>query len=84
MVFANYKLGDKSSRYVGDNIQIYAIDELYRQIGIKDIAYIETSDLGNYDGEYAILPVSMPLVDFVPGGVLQGGFLHTSYLYSSD
>lgn len=69
MVFANYELSNNGRRYIGDNIQIYAIDEFYRKCGIKNIAYIKFDELSTYNGEYAILPVTLPLINYVNGGI---------------
>lgn len=45
---------------IGDYIQIIAIDNLYKKMGIskKDIVYIEYYDLFDYDGDDVILPFS--------------------------
>lgn len=70
MKFANYYFRGKSMNNIGDNMQILAIDYIYKQMGLKDeIIYIDKNDLPTYDGEYVILPVSMPLVDYREGGI---------------
>ena len=70
MKFANYTLNATSKSYIGDWMQIIAIDNLYLQMGINlaDVVYLDTRELGAYNGEYVILPISMPLVDYVEGG----------------
>ena len=59
---------------IGDNIQIITIDYLYGLLGISEdqIEYVDKDCLAKYEsdnGEKAILPVSMPLVDYVDGGI---------------
>lgn len=48
---------------IGDHIQLEAIDNLYRYMGVeeKDIVYIEYYDLMDYDGEYVVLPINFIL-----------------------
>lgn len=71
MKFANYRFQARGVNNLGDNMQIVAIDNIYKQMGIdqKDIVYIDTNDLATYKGEYVILPVSMPLVDYRENGI---------------
>ena len=71
MKFANYSFNAKGVNNLGDNMQIIAIDEIYRSMGIKssDIVYIPTDKLDSYSGEYVILPVTMPLIDYREGGI---------------
>jgi len=71
MKFANYKFSAKGVNNLGDNMQIIAIDEIYRSMGVnlRDIVYINTNELSTYKGEYVILPVTMPLVDYQEGGI---------------
>lgn len=71
MKFANYKFNGASMNNIGDNMQIIAVDYLYSQMGInkEDIVYIDKNDLPTYNGEYVILPVNMPLIDYRPGGI---------------
>lgn len=44
---------------IGDNIQTFAIDNVYKQMGIdkKNIIDINFAELKNYDGEYVVLPM---------------------------
>ena len=71
MKFANYKFNAKGVNNLGDNMQIITIDYIYQKIGIKldDVVYIDTNDLSTYKGEYVILPVTMPLVDYQEKGI---------------
>ncbi len=71
MKYANYSFNAKGVNNLGDNMQIIAIDEIYRSMGIdlKDVVYISTDELACYSGEYVILPVTMPLIDYREGGV---------------
>lgn len=58
----NARVGKDKTRKIniGDYAQILAIDNLYKQMGIKpqEIVYIEYYDLFDYDGEYVVLPVN--------------------------
>ncbi len=71
MKYANYSFRAKGVNNLGDNMQIIAIHENYRSMGIdlKDVVYIPTDDLDSYSGEYVILPVTMPLIDYREGGI---------------
>lgn len=42
---------------IGDNFQTYAIDNIYKRLGVseKDIIDINCSEMKNYDGEYVIV-----------------------------
>ncbi|MCR5487750.1 MAG: polysaccharide pyruvyl transferase family protein [Lachnospiraceae bacterium] len=71
MRYANYQLDEYGAQYIGDYIQIIAIDELYKKMGISldEVVYIPIGELGSYNGEYVILPVTLPLVNYVEGGI---------------
>lgn len=71
MKYANYKFFARGVNNLGDNLQILAIDNIYQKMGIdlNDVIYIDTQELSTYMGEYVILPVTMPLVDYVEGGI---------------
>jgi len=71
MKYANYSFSARGVNNLGDNMQIIAIDELYKSMGISEneIIYIDTNKLDTYDGEYVVLPVTMPLVDYRVGGI---------------
>ncbi len=71
MKFANYRFQARGVNNLGDNMQIVAIDNIYRQMGIdlNEVVYIDTNDLATYKGEYVILPVTMPLVDYRENGI---------------
>lgn len=71
MRFANYQLSETSQSYIGDWMQIIAVDELYRQMGIdlSEVVYLDVARLATYVGEYVILPVTLPLVNYVEGGL---------------
>lgn len=49
---------------IGDAMQILAIENLYRQIGIRDVVRINYFDLQTYDGEEIILPVCFPFYGY--------------------
>lgn len=71
MKYANIVFdGDrKTSVNIGDDLQIVAIEYLYRKMGIeeKDIVRIGFSELAKYDGEYVILPISFPMHGYREG-----------------
>jgi SAM-dependent methyltransferase len=71
MKFANYKFYAKGVNNLGDNMQIISIDSIYKAMGIseREIIYIDKNELNTYKGEYVILPVTMPLVDYMEGGI---------------
>lgn len=71
MKFANYSFKARQENNLGDNLQTIAIDYLYQKMEIdsSQIVYINTQDLDTYCGEYVVLPVSMPLVDYREGGI---------------
>lgn len=56
----------KSNGYnLGDYIQLMAIDNLYKYMGIpeEEIVRIKFSDLSIYDGEYLILPINFLMLN---------------------
>lgn len=71
MKFANYIFQARGVNNLGDNMQLIAIDSIYARMGIpkEEIVYIDKNDLGSYRGEYVVLPVTMPLVDYTEGGI---------------
>lgn len=71
MRFANYKFSARKVNNLGDNLQIIAIDNIYKQMGIdlNDVVYIDMRDLSTYNDEYVVLPISFPLVDYIEGGI---------------
>ncbi|WP_312701296.1 polysaccharide pyruvyl transferase family protein [Sedimentibacter sp.] len=71
MKYANYKFYAKGVNNIGDNMQLIVIDSIYEQMGVsnEDIIYIDKNELSTYTGEYVILPVTMPLVDYTEGGI---------------
>jgi len=82
MKFANYTFNARGVNNLGDNMQIIAIDTIYENMGIpkEEIVYIDKNETGSYQGEYVILPVTMPLVDYTEGGI-SGRFLITLSLF---
>ena len=68
--FANIEFTAKAVNNIGDNIQLIAIDEIYKKMGIpsSDIIYINKNDLATYNGEPVILPISMAIVDYTEKG----------------
>lgn len=68
MKFANifFDGNRKSSINIGDDLQLIAIENLYKKMGINynEVIRIGLSQLATYDGEYVILPVSFPLYGY--------------------
>lgn len=71
MKYANYKFYAKGVNNLGDNMQLIAIDSIYDRMGIpkEDIIYIDKNEISTYKGEYVVLPVTMPLVDYTEDGI---------------
>ena len=71
MKYANYKFDARGVNNLGDNMQLIAIDSIYERMGIpkKDIIYIDKNETSTYKGEYVVLPVTMPLIDYTEGGI---------------
>ncbi|MGN0739638.1 MAG: polysaccharide pyruvyl transferase family protein [Treponema sp.] len=71
MKFANIQFKARGINNIGDNMQLIAIDNIYKEMGIdlKDIVYIDFHKLAEYDGEYVVLPISMPMIDYVENGI---------------
>ena len=71
MRFANIRFdGNRTgSVNIGDDLQLIAIEELYKYGGIDyaDVVRIGLSELTSYDGEYLILPISFPLYGYRDG-----------------
>lgn len=57
----NKNKNDKYYINLGDNMQTFAIENLYRKMNIKDseIVRIYYNEIGTYKGEYIILPMNM-------------------------
>lgn len=66
MKFANIIFDRKERLTIGDDIQLVAIEMLYKYMGISydEVIRISFHSLANYDGEYVILPISFPLFGF--------------------
>ena len=71
MKYANFSHNGKNVNTIGDQMQILAIDYLYETMGIdqKNIVYIDKDDLGHYNGDSVVLPVSFPLFEYREGGL---------------
>lgn len=71
MKFANISLKPRSINNIGDQLQLLAIDRIYSTMGLKcdDIVYLDYRQLSNYNGEYVILPITMPMADYSPHGL---------------
>lgn len=69
--YANYKYNGKYLNNLGDHIQILAIDELYKKMGlnIEDLVYIDMEDLATYNGVKVKLPVAFPLLRYNDNGI---------------
>lgn len=69
MRFANIIMDRKGRCTVGDDIQLIAIENVYKHMGIdyNDVVRIPYSKLSSYDGEYVILPLSFPFYGYSNG-----------------
>lgn len=68
MKYANISFNARGVNNLGDNIQLIALDAIYKnefQLSTDDIVYINKNDLDKYDGERVILPISLAMVDYV-------------------
>lgn len=70
-VFVNYKYRGKYMNNLGDHLQVLTVDYLYSLMGIpqKEILYLDFDELRQYDGPPAIVPVSLPLINYSEGGM---------------
>lgn len=96
MKFANIDNLTRSNQYseklkinIGDYMQLIAIDNLYRYMGIgsKDIVHMKSEDLATYKGEKLILPINFMIAkyEFSPfkfDGKM--GFQKTLFLFLLD
>lgn len=71
MLFGNYIYNGKNINNLGDHVQILTIEYIYQKMGVSpaEIVYIDKDHLAVYDGEPVVLPVSMPLIDYVEDGI---------------
>lgn len=69
MKFANIIMDRTGRCTVGDDIQLLAVENLYRHMGIDydQVIRIPFSKLSQYDGEYVILPLSFPFYGYSNG-----------------
>ena len=72
MKWANVLFEAKSIVNIGDYLQIAAVDMIYEKMGIEkdSIVYIDTRELATYNGDYVVLPIAMPMIDWVEGGIV--------------
>ena len=52
----NYEIDSKTN--IGDSIQLLAIDYLYKEMGKKNVTYLNIKDISAYQGEKLILPIN--------------------------
>lgn len=66
MKFANVIFDRNERLTIGDDMQLLAIENLYRYMGVNydEVIRIPFHSLYNYDGEYVVLPVSFPLYGY--------------------
>ena len=69
MKFANIIMTRKGRCTVGDDIQLIAIEYLYKYMGVdySNVIRIPFSELSTYDGEYVVLPLSFPFYGYNNG-----------------
>lgn len=66
--YANMTFNARGVNNLGDNIQLIALDAIYKNefhLSTDDIVYINKNDLDKYDGERVILPISLAMIDYV-------------------
>lgn len=72
MKFANFRYvagisyGEDGGRInIGDYIQLFAVENMYRRMGIRkeDIYYLNIDEIRDYVGEYLILPINFIMMD---------------------
>ena len=65
MQFANLRHTGREFCNLGDQLQLLAVDQIYKRMGIaeSDLFYIDKNELLNYQGENIVLPINMPLAD---------------------
>ena len=71
MKYANMTFNARSVYNLGDNIQLIALDSIYKNemnLLENDIVYINKNDLDKYDGETVVLPISFAMVDYTENG----------------
>lgn len=66
MKFANIIFDRKERLTIGDDIQLLAIERLYKYMNVdyNDVIRIPFHQLSSYNGEYVILPISFPLYGY--------------------
>lgn len=66
MKYANIIFDRNGRLTIGDDIQLIAIENIYKQMGINtsDIVRIPFHRLSEYDGDYAVLPISFPFYGY--------------------
>lgn len=69
MKYANIIMTRKGRITIGDDVQLLAIENLYRYMGIdyNEVVRIPFNELATYDGEYVVLPISFPLYAYSHG-----------------
>ena len=67
MKFANLIVDSKVVKNIGDDMQIFAIEYLYKYMGIdyNTVCRIPVSELRLYSGEDVILPINFPFQGMV-------------------
>jgi len=74
MKFANLVFTGKETHNLGDNLQLMAIDNLYKFMNLHDedivkIPYNELASWEAVDGEKVILPISFPFLEYKGNGL---------------
>lgn len=80
MKYANIKWqetirGNRAAVNYGDNLQFLAIDGLYRELGIRDISYLNMHEVMSYRGESLVLPLNWTIFD---ANYMKGNYLSIS------
>lgn len=67
MKYGNITYNKRNGRLnLGDDIQLLAIENLYKMMGIdySDVVRIEFSDLYMWEGEELVVPISFPIISY--------------------
>lgn len=69
MKYGNIIYERKERLTIGDDMQLIAIENLYKEMGVdyNDVIRIPYNSLSSYDGEYVVLPISFPVYGYNHG-----------------
>ena len=67
--------GNRAAVNFGDNLQFLAIDYIYSKMEVKNVTYLDMSEVSSYKGEKLVLPLNWSLFD---KNYMKGDFLDIS------